>query len=88
MNGCEGKKMFYLNYVPRPSYMLLKYNPKEYWKQWKDYTKARINYQIWKADMDFDRCALASMRANSMGTLGMGTPCSGCTLGGGLGLLG
>ena len=76
--------MIYFDYVQRPSYALLKSNPKEYWEQWKDYTKARLNQQIWQANMDFDRRALLSMRMN--GTLGMGLPCIGCTLGGGMGL--
>ena len=84
-NNCTGKagKMFYFDYVQRPSYALLKTNPKEYWEQWKDYTKARLNQQVWETNIAFDRRALLSMRMN--GALN-GLPCTGCTLGGGMGL--
>ena len=73
--------MIYLNYVTRPSYALLKTNPKEYWEQWKDYTKAQMNAQQWQANYESDMRALSMMR-----TLGMGLPCRGCTLGAGFGI--
>ena len=78
--------MFYFNFVQRPSYALLKTNPKEYWEQWKDYTKSQLNYQLLRANMESDRRALLAMKAGNIGFNGCGTPCQGCTLGNGMGL--
>lgn len=81
--------MFFYNYVTRPSYALLKSNPKEYWEQWKDYTKAQLNNQVIRANYESDMRALSMMRMNNIAFgLNYGLPCRGCTLGGGFGLLG
>ena len=79
--------MFYLNYVTRPSYALLKSNPKEYWEQWKDYTKARLNAQLRQADFESDMHYLSLMRMQNMASgVNFGSICPGCTLGGGFGI--
>ena len=83
--------MFYYNYVLRPSYALLKSNPKEYWEQWEAYTKAQINAQILRVNYESDMRALSMMRVQNIkfgNGLGIGTPCIGCTLGGGFGFFG
>ena len=79
--------MFYLNHVLRPSYALLKSNPKEYWEQWKAYTKSQLNAQVVRANYESDMHYLSLMRAENM-ALNCGMPCRGCTLGGGFGLFG
>lgn len=81
--------MFYLNYVTMPSYALLKSNPKEYWEQWKAYTKMRLESQRLEVEHQCDMQALMGMRMMNgcnFGAIGMGSPCIGCTLGGGMGL--
>ena len=75
--------MFYLNYVNRPSYALLKTDPKKYQEEWKRYITAQTNYQVFKANMESDRMAVNAMMMNE-GLKGL--PCKGCTLGGGFGI--
>ena len=79
--------MYYFDYILRPSYSLLKSNPKEYWEQWKAYTKMRLENQRLAVEHQCDMQALMGMRMNcDMSAIGMGVPCLGCTLGGGMGL--
>ena len=79
----KDENMFYLNYVNRPSYALLKTDPKKYQEEWKRYVTAQTNYQVFRANMESDLKAVAMMKASGMLN---GLPCQGCTLGGGFGI--
>ncbi len=79
--------------VARPSYWLMKTDPKRYQEEWKAYVKSRLYAQQRAADYAFDMRALAAMnmmyaQSGGLSGLGMGVPCVGCTLGGGFGLFG